>query len=54
MPLVRCGLTPLVFLVVRHCNNMTLLFGLAAPVKLKGARGKVRSQRPRYYVPCSI
>ena len=34
--------------------KITLLFGLAAPVKLKGVRGEVRSQRPLYYVPCSI
>ena len=43
MPLVRYGLTPLVFRVVRHRSKITLLFGSAAPVKLKGVRGKVRS-----------
>ena len=43
MPLVRRGLTLLILLVVRHRNKITLLFGLAAPVKLKGARGEVRS-----------
>ena len=53
-PLVRCGLTLLILLVVWHCNKIMLLFGSAAPVKLKGARGEVRSRRPRYYVPCSI
>ena len=54
MPLVRRGLTLLILLVVRHSNKIMLLFGSAAPVKRKGARGEVRSRRPRYYVPCSI
>ena len=54
MPLVRRGLTLLILFVVRHINNITLLFGSAAPVKRKGARGEVHSRRPRYYVPCSI
>ena len=43
MPLVRRGLTPLVLLVVQHSKiKLTLLFGWAAPVKHKGARGEVR------------
>ena len=54
MPLVRRGLTLLILLVVRHSNKITLLFGSVAPIKHKGARGEVRSRRPRYYVPCSI
>ena len=54
MPLVRCGLTLLVFLVVWHRNKIMLLFGSVAPIKHKGARGEVHSRRPRYYVPCSI
>ena len=40
MPLVRRGLTPLVFRVV--VSKLTLLLVSAAPVKLKGARGEVR------------
>ena len=43
MPLVWRGLTLLILLVVRHRNKITLLFGSAAPVKLKGAQGEVRS-----------
>ena len=54
MPLVLHGLTLLILLVVRHSNKITLLFGSAAPIKRKGARGEMRSRRPRYYVPCSI
>ena len=49
------------YLLVRHhkqlcmqLNKVTLLFFWRLPSKLKGARGEVRSRRPRYYVPCSI
>ena len=49
------GLLHLYSLYCGVVNKLTLLLGLAAPVKRKGARGEVRfPRRPRYYVPCSI
>ena len=54
-PWCGVGLLRLYFLWYGVVNKLTLLFGSAAPVKRKGARGEVHfPERPRYYVPCSI
>ena len=60
-----CGFGPTIltysFSLVQHrnsalyaLNKYALLWFQRLPSKLKGARGKVRSRRPRYFVPCSI
>ena len=60
MPLVQLGLTICMvkcsYFLVRHrvCKVMLLFCVGSSCQSLKVCRGEVHSQRPRYYVPCSL